>query len=263
MAATQTNSVVLCFSGLDPSGGAGIQADIEAIAAQGSHAAPVITALTIQNTSNVIGFESVAAELLIQQARAILEDMPVASIKLGMLASVDLVEAIHSILIDYPDIPVICDPVLAAGGGGELSSEALIQALKTLILPLCYLLTPNTEELHRLAQEADTDEAAAMEVLDMGCEYLLVTGTHAATHDVSHRLYGDHRLLNTFSSRRLADTYHGSGCTLASSIAALLAQGHEINQAIHRAQDYTYQSLENARRLGMGQLIPDRFYWNK
>ena len=256
-------SVVLCFSGLDATGGAGIQADIESIAAQGSHAAPIVTAITVQDTNKATSFEPVNPELIIQQARAVLEDMPVKAIKIGMLGSVEATEAIHSILKDYANVPVVFDPVLAAGGGGELAHKNLVEAIQALILPLAFLTTPNTYELHKLAREADTDEAAAMELLSMGVEYVLLTGSHADTLDIHHHLYGNHRCLKSYTATRLEGEYHGSGCTLASSIAGLLAQGHEIGQAIHRAQNYTFQSLEHAQRLGMGQLIPNRFYWNK
>lgn len=259
---TQTTTV-LCFSGLDPTGGAGLQADIEAIAAQGSHAAPVATALTVQDTRDVSQFRPVDTDILIQQARAVLEDMPVKAIKIGMLGDVDVVQAVHTLIREYADIPVIYDPVLAAGGGGRLASGGLAESVQTLILPLCYLVTPNIHELHALAREADTNDAAAMELLSMGSEYILVTGGHANSQDIQHQLYGNHRCLSTFTSKRLDNEFHGSGCTLAAAIAALVSQGHEIAQAIHRAQDYTLQTLQNAQRLGMGQLIPDRFYWNK
>ena len=263
MNSSQKKNTVLCFSGLDATGGAGIQADIEAIAAQGAHAAPVITALTVQDTQRLVHYESVTPDLIIQQARAVLEDMPVSAIKIGMLGDVAIAEAIHSILQDYADIPVIYDPVLAAGGGGSMASNNLVEAVENLIIPLCFLLTPNIDELHQLAREADTDEAAAMELLSLGAEYVLVTGSHASTRNIQHFLYGNHRQLHCYSAKRLDHEYHGSGCTLASSIAALIAQGHEISQCIHRAQDYTWQTLQQAQRLGMGQLIPDRFYWHR
>lgn len=256
-------AIILCFSGLDATGGAGIQADIEALAAQGCHAAPVITALTVQDTRNVQSFESVDSHLIIQQARAVLEDMPVAAIKIGMVGSSETAEAIHGILRDYPDLKVIYDPVLSAGGGGALAESSLLDAVKSLLLPLCYLITPNTRELQQLASEADTLDAAAMELLDMGVDYILATGTHNDTKDVQHQLYTNHRCVGNHAYTRLEHEYHGSGCTLAASIAGLIAQGHETSQAIHRALDYTYKTLQHAQRLGMGQLIPDRYYWIK
>ncbi|TNF34247.1 MAG: hydroxymethylpyrimidine/phosphomethylpyrimidine kinase [Gammaproteobacteria bacterium] len=257
-----TRKVVLCFSGLDATGGAGIQADIEALGAMGCHAAPVVTALTVQDTRQVQSYEAVDSHLLIQQARAVLEDMPVAAIKIGMIGSSSAAQAIHSILRDYPDLPVIYDPVMAGGGGGNLAESTLLDAIKALVLPLCYLITPNTLELQQLATEADTLDAAAMELLDMGITYLLVTGTHNDTRDVQHQLFANHRCVNRYSYPRLEQEYHGSGCTLAASLAGLIAQGHETSQAVHRALDYTYKTLQQAQRLGMGQLIPDRYYWN-
>ena len=253
--------VVMCLSGADPTGGAGIQADIEAIASHGCHAAPVITALTVQNTHNVIAFEPVASDLVIQQARAVLEDMPVAAFKVGMLARTEIAEAVHTIFRDYPDIPVILDPVLAAGGGTELASDELIDAIKNLLLPYTYILTPNTVEACRLASDADSPEAAAMSLLELGCHYVLLTGGHAQTREVSNMLFGNHRALEQFIYPRLDGDFHGSGCTLAASIASLIAQGQEPFSAVRQAQDYTFKTLQHARHIGMGQQLPDRFFW--
>ena len=256
-------SVVLCFSGLDPTGGAGIQADIEAISAQSMHAASIVTALTVQDTNNVKSFQSINADIIIQQARAVLEDMPVSVIKLGMLGNIEIAQAIHSILKDYPHLPVIFDPVLAGGGGGQLAQQSLVDAVKLLIMPLCYIVTPNTLEARQLAKESDNDEAAAMELLDMGAEYILLTGSHAKTKNVQHKLFSNNRLIETFNYARLNNEYHGSGCTLSAAIAGLIAQGNEPVGAIHAALDYTYKTLQQAQHLGMGQLIPNRYYWVK
>ncbi|MDH5472084.1 MAG: hydroxymethylpyrimidine/phosphomethylpyrimidine kinase [Gammaproteobacteria bacterium] len=255
--------VVLSFSGLDPTGGAGIQADIEAISAQGVHTAPIVTALTVQDTHNVKSFQSINADIIIQQARAVLEDMPVTAIKIGMLGNIEIAQAVHSILNDYPQLPVIFDPVLAGGGGGKLAQQSLVDAIKLLIMPLSYIVTPNTLEARQLAKESDNHEAAAMELLDMGADYILLTGTHAKTKDVQHSLFSNNRLIETFTYARLPNEFHGSGCTLASAIAGLIAQGNEPVSAIHTALDYTYKTLQQAQHLGMGQLIPNRFYWAK
>ncbi|MDH5484346.1 MAG: bifunctional hydroxymethylpyrimidine kinase/phosphomethylpyrimidine kinase, partial [Gammaproteobacteria bacterium] len=157
----------------------------------------------------------------------------------------------------------IFDPVMSAGGGSALMKSSLTDAIKTLILPLCKLVTPNIPEANQLAREADTLDAAAIELLDMGAEYVLLTGSHDRTADIHHKLFGNNRLLKTFNYQRLEGEYHGSGCTLAASIAALLAQGEDMTNAVHSALDYTYKTLLNAQRLGMGQLIPDRFFWIK
>ena len=254
--------VVLVFAGHDPSGGAGMQADIEAIASQGAHAATVVTALTIQDTQDVSGFTTVDATLVIAQARAILEDMPVAVFKIGMLGSIENAEAVHSILMDYPEIPVVFDPVLASGHGTDLGGEELIEALQALLLPVTTILTPNSVEARALAREADTLDARALALLDHGVEHVLVTGSHEHTPHVINRLYSNQRLIETFTWDRLPHSYHGSGCTLSASIAGLLAQGLEPFSAIHEAQDYTWNSLRHGYRPGLGQHLPQRFFWS-
>jgi hydroxymethylpyrimidine/phosphomethylpyrimidine kinase len=258
---TQSVPVVLCFSGLDPTGGAGIQADIETITSMGGHPAPVITALTVQDTQQCHSFTTVDPLLIIQQARAVLEDMPVHAIKIGMLGSREVIESVHGILNDYPDLPVILDPIINAGSGGQLSDEDSLNAMRELLFPQTTILTPNSTEAKKLAPQADTIAACAEELQDLGCEYVLVTGTHDATKDVVNTLYGNHRELEQYTWTRLPYEYHGSGCTLASAIAGLLAQGLDPLTAIHEAQDFTWQSLEHAYRTGMGQLIPNRYFW--
>ena len=253
--------VVMTLSGLDPTGGAGIQADIETLISMGCHAAPVATALTVQDTQQVYSFQAVDTMLLIQQARAVLEDMPVAAFKIGMVGSVANAEAIHSLLMDYSDIPVVGDPVLAGGGGGDLSDDDIIAALRNLLVPQATVLTPNTEEARRLAPEADNLKACAQQLLEMGSRFVLLTGTHENTRTVNNQLYTAHRQLETFSWDRLPASYHGSGCTLAAAIAGSLAQGLEPFTAIHEAQEYTWESLHQGYRQGMGQLLPNRLYW--
>lgn len=259
--AEESIPVVMTFAGNDPTGGAGIQADIEAIASMGCHGAPVVTALTAQDTTNVMRVEPVPATFVIEQARAVLEDMTVSSVKIGLLGSVENVEAIHTILVDYPDIPVVLDPVLRAGGGRELADTNLQDAMVELLFPLTSILTPNSEEARRLAREADTIDACAQELLSKGCELVLITGGHEQTVAVENRLYGNMRLLETFAWERLPHHYHGSGCTLSASIAGLLAQGLEPFTAIHEAQEYTWEALNAGYRIGMGQFVPNRLFW--
>jgi len=253
--------VVLALSGSDPSGGAGIQADIEALASHGCHCAPVITAVTVQDTQDVKSYAPLDGTLIMEQARAVLEDMPVVAIKIGLLGSAEAVEAIHSVLHDYPDIPVVLDPVLASGGGTALADDELLEALSSLLLPNTTVLTPNSLEARLLAPEADNLDACAMALLDKGCEFVLVTGTHENTPHVMNTLYGNHRVLETFTWERLPGSFHGSGCTLAASIAGLLAQGLEPFSAIHEAQEYTWEALAHGYRVGMGQPIPNRLFW--
>ena len=256
-----TLPAVMVFAGSDPSGGAGIQADIETLASVGCHTLPVITAITVQDTQRLIRYEAVDATLVIEQARAALEDIPVAAFKIGMIGSVENAEAIHSILRDYPDVPVVLDPLITAGGGGELASDELMDAMINLLFPLTTVLTPNSEEARALAPEADNLDACAQELLELGSEYILITGTHESTPHVINNLYGTHRLLESFTWDRLPENYHGSGCTLAAAIAGLLSQGLPPTTAVHEAQEYVWESLQNAFRMGMGQHIPNRLFW--
>jgi hydroxymethylpyrimidine/phosphomethylpyrimidine kinase len=253
--------VVMVFSGNDPSGGAGIQADIEALISHGCHTAPVITALTIQDTQDVIGYTPLDGGLIVEQARAVLEDMPISAFKLGLLASTEAVEAIHSILRDYPEIPVIMDPVLTSGSGTVITEDDVIDAMHEMLLPQVTVLTPNSREARALAPEADTLDACAMALLAQGAEFVLITGTHENTPNVVNTLYANNRVMDSFTWDRLEGSFHGSGCTLAASIAGLLAQGLEPFTAIHEAQEYTWQALAEGYRIGMGQRIPNRLFW--
>lgn len=253
--------VVMSIAGLDPTGGAGLQADIETIASMGCHAAPVASALTVQDTRDVIELIPVEPTLVIAQARAVLEDMPVRAIKLGLLPSTEIIEAVHGLLVDYPDLPVVLDPVLRAGGGAELAGDQALKAMRSLLLPLATVVTPNSPEARRLAPGADSLDACAMALLELGTEYVLITGTHEATPEVRNTLYAGQRRIETFRWRRLEGSFHGSGCTLASAIAGLLAQGREPAPAIHEAQAYTWQTLCHGYRIGMGQRLPNRLFW--
>lgn len=253
--------VVMVFSGNDPSGGAGIQADIEALSSHGCHTAPVITALTIQDTQDVIGYTPLDGSLIVEQARAVLEDMPISAFKLGLLASSEAVEAVHTILRDYPDIPVVMDPVLASGSGTVITEDDAVDAMRELLLPQATVLTPNSHEARILAPQADSLDACAMALLERGTEFVLITGTHENTPQVINTLYANNRVMETFTWDRLEGSFHGSGCTLAASIAGLLAQGLEPFSAIHEAQEYTWQALAMGYRIGMGQRIPNRLFW--
>jgi len=259
----------MTLAGNDPSGGAGIAADIETLVSLGCHPAPVITVLTAQDTCNVQASWPVAAEELLTQARVVLEDLPVTVFKIGVIGNADNAFALHTLLSAYPDVPVVLDPVLAAGGGTELANTALIEVMQTLLLPLTTVLTPNSVEARRLAPEADTLEACAMALLARGCRYVMITGGHESesSTEVINRLYGNNRLLETYRWPRLPAGYHGSGCTLATAIAALLAQSYgpipeeAIPALIYRAQDYTWRSLQAGYPIGGGQHIPNRLYW--
>ena len=257
---------VLVFAASDPSSGAGVQADLLTVASLGCHPLTAITALTVQDTVGVQSIQPVGAELLEQQARTVLEDMPVAAFKIGVLGSVENVLAVAEIVSDYPEIPLVFDPVLASGRGDELSGEEIIQAMREMLLPQTTIITPNAPEARRLA-ESDEDEGepaidvCAQRLIEMGAQYVLITGTHESTPEVINTLYGPEGVIRRDRWERLPGSYHGSGCTLASAIAACIAGGASVEEAVRDAQDYTWQSLKNGFRAGMGQFIPDRFFW--
>jgi hydroxymethylpyrimidine/phosphomethylpyrimidine kinase len=251
----------LVFSGHDPIGGAGIQADIETLASMRVHAATLVTALTAQDSVNVYAVEPVSTALLIQQARTLLADIRPAVIKIGLVPSVMIAEAIYTIIGDLPDIPVVLDPIVRAGGGKALQDRQTCEAVRTLLFPLATVATPNEREARAFAGNADSPEACAMSLLESGCEYVLITGGDNDEQQVTNRLYGNNRCLELFNWPRLPRQYHGSGCTLASAIAGLLSHGHEPLSAVREAQQYTWNCLDNAYPTGSGQLHPDRFFW--
>lgn len=260
---TASKPSVMCFSGLDPTGGAGIQADIETLFSIGCHCTPVITALTVQNTQNASSLVATEATLLVQQARAILEDIPVQCFKIGLLGSVANVEVLYTLCRDYPDVPVVLDPIAIAGGGFEFADTEIIEAIQDLLLPLTTVLTPNTDEIRLFAPTADTLDACANEILDSGCQHILLTGTHAHSEDVENKLYSIHQDITVFNWPRLKASYHGSGCTLASAIAGYLAQQSTLQDAVQQAQRFTWEALNHGVRIGFGQHLPNRSFWSK
>lgn len=256
---------VLSFAASDPTGGAGIQADLLTIASLGGLPLTVVTAITVQDTAGVEAVMPIDAGWVVDQARAVLEDVPVAAFKLGLLGSVEAIAGIAEVLSDYPEIPVVIDPVLASGRGDALADERMIDAVIEMLLPQCMVLTPNSLEARRLAQALGEGDPAldecARRLIDAGCRHVLVTGTHEAGESVVNTLYGSHGVVRSDTWTRLPASYHGSGCTLASAIATLLAQGQSVAEAVGEAQEYTWHALEAGFRPGMGQHLPDRLFW--
>jgi hydroxymethylpyrimidine/phosphomethylpyrimidine kinase len=257
----------MTLAGSDPTSGAGLQADMLTLVSLGCHPLTVVTAVTVQDTSGVHDFWVMDAEWIVDQARALLEDMKIAAFKVGMIGSVENVAAIAEVVSDYPEIPLIIDPVLASGGGHAFADEDLIAAVRDMLLPQTTLLTPNSIEARRLAandpdeEDTLTLDLCAERLTQLGCEYVLITGTHENTKHVTNALYDAQGKVRSDSWERLPGSYHGSGCTLASAIAGMIASGARLPEAVHEAQDYTHQTLKHAFRPGMGQFIPDRLFW--
>jgi hydroxymethylpyrimidine/phosphomethylpyrimidine kinase len=267
MIMSETFPLVMTFAATDPSGGAGLQADLLTISSMGCHPLSVVTAITVQDTSGVDDVLPIDPEWVVDQARAMLEDVPVAAFKIGLLGSVENIAAIAEVLADYPDIPLVLDPVLASGRGDELANDDMLDAMRELLIPQTTIITPNSMEARRLALDEDNEdddptlEECAKRILGMGCEYVLITGTHEQTLKVTNTLYSERGVVSIDSWARLPGIYHGSGCTLASAIAALMAQGVAVPEAVKEAQEYTWQTLNAGFRPGMGQHIPDRLFW--
>lgn len=249
--------VTLCFSGLDPSGGAGLQADIESIAALGGHPAVVATALTVQDSQRVYGFQLTDPILMRDQARRVLADLPVACVKLGMLGSAAAVDTVFETLSDYRHLPVVLDPVLAANSGGNLAQSDLRAALLR-SLPLTTVITPNSIEARLLAACDDLPEAVAR-LTQAGARHIWLKGGHEPGDTLINSLYSDGELVLETRLPRLAGEFHGSGCTLAAALAAGLADGLALIPAVQQSQAFVSDALTNADSPHTdGQWLPRR-----
>jgi hydroxymethylpyrimidine/phosphomethylpyrimidine kinase len=257
-----TPPIVLTFAAADPTGGAGLQADVLTLASMGCHPLSVLTALTLQDTSGVERLRAIEHEWVAEQARLLLAEMRVDAFKLGVLGSAQNVAAIAAVLAAHPDVPVVLDPVLASGRGDPLAGEDIIGALREMIVPQSTVVTPNSIEARRLASASDLRECA-QRIVGMGADYVLITGTHEAGDEVVNILDDDSGVVAEESWRRLPGSYHGSGCTLASAIAAAIARGSPVPAAVHDAQEFTWHALAAGFRPGKGQFLPNRSFRNE
>lgn len=244
--------IVLTFAASDPTGGAGMQADLLTLAALGCHPLSVLTGLTVQDTSGVAHLEAIAANLVTRQAQALLAETRVDAFKVGVLASADNVRAVARIAAGQAQVPLVLDPVLASGRGDALASDAVRDALLEALVPRATVVTPNTIEAAQLG--------GARRLIELGARYVLLTGTHENSAEVINRLYDASGLVREDRWPRLPHSYHGSGCTLASALAAGLARGRGVPEAAREAQAFTWHALEAGFRSGAGQLLPNRFY---
>jgi len=240
---------VLVFAASDPTGGAGLQADVLTLASLGCHPLSVLTAFTVQDTHGVAAMHALSAEDIVAQARCVLADAPVRAIKIGVVGSAAAAAAIAALLEEHPRVPVVLDPVLASARGDALGDA---QALRAQLVPRAAVVTPNSEEARALG--------GAPALLALGCRFVLVTGTHEPGDDVVNTLFDAQGVVREDRWPRLPGSYHGSGCTLASAIAARLAHGDEPVEAVRAAQDYTWCALERGYQPGGGQHVPDRLH---
>ncbi len=245
---------LLIIAGLDPSGGAGLAADIQAATALGAHPAPVASLITVQDTRNVQRSEPLDAALVVAQAEAVLADLSVAAIKLGALGTAAIGEAVADLLARHPELPVIADPVLAASGGGALADSALIEIYRQRILPRSLIATPNRAELAALAPG---DGAA--ELVALGLPACLVTDGDGRGEDIVHELHTAAGIRLIRGGLRRPGAFHGSGCTFASAIAARIAAGDALLDAIEAAGRFMERAIAQAFTPGKGQAIPGRW----
>ncbi|WP_246038469.1 bifunctional hydroxymethylpyrimidine kinase/phosphomethylpyrimidine kinase [Chitiniphilus eburneus] len=259
--------MVLVFAANDPSAGTGLAADLTTLSSLGCHALPVVTALTVQDTAGLQEVQAIEADWVNEQARFVLEDMQVDAIKVGLAGSIENLAVIAEIVADYPNIPLVLDPVLEHSQRDEYSTDEFAAAIRELLLPNALIVCTNSSKARRLGSD-DAEEqddlpldAAAARLIDCGCEYVLITGAQEQTSKVSNVLYSRNGRVRSDMWDRLPGRYHGSGATLSAALAGALASGVELNTAVRDAQEYVWQTLVNAFRPGMGQLVPDRMFW--
>lgn len=250
--------IVLSIAGHDPTGGAGIHADIETIRSMGCHVCSIITTITVQNTANVLKIKPIELDLIKHQLQVLSEDIRFDVIKIGLLGAASTARLVAQYLNQNDTNQVVVDPVLAAGGGALLAKPELINVIYQEIFPLTTVATPNSLEARQFAPESDDLGRCAEIILSSGCQYVLVTGTHEPDDDVVNQLYDRSGLLQSYHWPRLSPEYHGSGCTLSAAIAAQLAHGKTISEAIVSAQHYTWNSLASGYQPGKHQHVPNR-----
>lgn len=250
---------VLILSGHDPSGGAGFQADLETVGALGCHGAGMLTALTQQDTHNAYDVWPTASDRFTVAMGTLFADMAFAAVKIGVLGNPEQAELIAQRLARQPDLPVVLDPVLRAGGGATLAADPVARALRNSLFSHTTLLTPNAAEARMLCGGTE-DLQACGETLSSQVQWVLITGGDEAGEHSSNYLFHDGALIEQYDWPHLNGAFHGSGCTLSAAIAACLACGDELRDAIATAQHYTHEALANAFAPGGGQLVPARVH---
>lgn len=248
---------ILIIGGHDPCGGAGIQADIETVAALGAHACSLITCHTVQNTQSMRAQYLADAIIFREQAHTLVNDINFSAIKVGAVSSVAVLNEIIFLVKQLPNIPVVLDPVIAASHGIEFNDQTLLKIMFDELLPLTTVITPNQKELKKFAELSQTDNAI-LGILNTGCDAILQTNTDSNSNKIiEHFLYRQSKQ-TTFQCKRMDGHFHGSGCTLSSAIATYLSIDSDLPNAISNAIDYTVQSIQEAKHPGQGQAIPKR-----
>ena len=246
--------VVLTIGGYDPSGGAGITADIETISSLRCHPISLITCLTSQNTEKFGLLEPVNIDVFISQADLLLSDFKIDIIKIGTLGNAEIVEETKKILSKLKDIKIVIDPVIEATTGGSLTDKPTLQALKEIVFPMAYLLTPNLAEAKVLSGKDDLN-LIVEELSLFSSNYLLIKDIDSSNEEVINNLYFDKKLKKSWSAPKIPGSFHGTGCYLASSISCFLAHSKNLEEAIELGQKNTIKAINSSVKLGKGQNI--------
>ncbi|MHA3915150.1 bifunctional hydroxymethylpyrimidine kinase/phosphomethylpyrimidine kinase [Halovulum sp. GXIMD14793] len=249
---------VLTIAGSDPSGGAGIQADLKAFAANGVYGMAALTALTAQNTQGVSGVELISPGFVKSQIEMVFADIHVHAVKIGMIATAEIATAVAEALSDHRDIPILLDPVMVAKGGAPLLQDDAMEVLRTALVPMATLITPNLPEAARLlmteeasSRDAMADQARAL--ITLGPQATLIKGGHMTTDESPDVLFADNGL-HWFEGKRTATkNTHGTGCTLSSALAAQLAKGMSALEAVEKAKGYVSGAIAAADALTVGK----------
>lgn len=263
---------VLCFSTTDPTGGGGLQADVLTIASMGCHPLAVVCAVAVRDTRGVEEVVALDPDIVADQARAVLEDVPVRAFKLGMAGSVENLAAIAEVLSDYPEVPLIVEASLFQRGQdeAEAEAEAYVDALLELAVPQATVLVAGRHDIARLDDcHGENDRSDGVEdepvlrLLGHGVDFVLVTGAAEPGAKVVNVLFGAHGRVRTDTWERLPGRFLGARATLSSALAAALAHGMDVREAVREAQEFTCQALIGAYRPGMGLAVPDRLFWGR
>jgi hydroxymethylpyrimidine/phosphomethylpyrimidine kinase len=265
----QTSPLILTFGVSDPVGAMGIQSDLAAFGALGCHGLSVTTGLLVADSARVEDIHDIDADWLVDQARLILEDMPVAAFKVGSLTSIEQASAIAEIISDYPDVPFILDPFLSSLPDSGLADDDMLVAIRSILAPQASVLLLSQVELARMAETwreggADMLLEDVLELTGSGCAYVLVTGTGASGSGAqalrANTLFGEDGVLATFDWRHLAGPFVGAGSTMSAALAAYMAHGADPLSAARAALEFTTGALTHAQRFGMGKLVPNKFF---
>ena len=254
----------LTIAGSDSCGGAGIQADLKTFAANGVYGMSVITAVTAQNTTGVLAAEDVSADLIAKQAEAVFEDIKVHSVKIGMLSSIETINTIACVLKKYNPSNIVIDPVMISKSGYSLLKPDAIKALKNILMPGALIVTPNIPEAEVLSECKIHDisgmKRAARKIHKLGPVYVLIKGGHLSADPID--LLFDGKAFTYYKSKRIiTKNTHGTGCTLSSAIAANLAKGLHIHDAIAKAKTYVQSAIKHSLSIGKGAGPTNHFFF--